>query len=135
MDTDNHPQGSEGEIILYRTDDGRAEINLRADGGTVWLTQSEIATLFDSTVANINIHIRNIYKDGEHERGGTIKESLIVIEDGRRYKVKVYSLPMILAIGYRGVREGFFRGDGVLFPDLRGARKECVTSVISRTDH
>lgn len=92
---------SQGEIILYRTDDGRAEIELHAASDNVWLTQSQIAELFDTTVPNINTHIRNIYKDGEQLQRGTIKDSLTHLPDGRRYKTKAYNLPMILAIGYR----------------------------------
>lgn len=92
---------NQGEIILYRTDDGRAEVQLRAHDGTVWLTQNEIAQLFGTTIPNINTHIKNIYNDGEQFKGRTIKESLIVLPDGRRYKAKLYNLPMILAIGYR----------------------------------
>ncbi len=91
----------QGEIILYHTDDGQAEIQLRAQDGTVWLTQNEIAQLFATTVPNINTHLKNIYKDGEQAKETTIKESLIVLPDARRYKTKLYNLPMILAIGYR----------------------------------
>ncbi len=56
---------SEGELILYRTQDGRAEIHLRAEGDTVWLTQAEIATLFATTKQNVSLHVRNILKEGE----------------------------------------------------------------------
>lgn len=89
------------EVILYRTDDGRSEIVLRAAGDTVWLTQNQIAELFDTTKQNISLHVANIYKDKEQDATTTVKEYLTVVPDGRRYKTKAYSLPMILAIGYR----------------------------------
>ena len=95
---------SAGELILYRSEDGRAEIQLRAEGDTVWLTQAEMADLFDTSVPNINTHIRNILKEEELDEGATIKDDLIVRDEGGRQvrrTVKFYSLPMILAVGYR----------------------------------
>ena len=95
---------SAGELILYRSDDGRAEIQLRAEGDTVWLSQAEMADLFQTSVPNINTHIKNILEDGELSAEATIKEDLIVRQEGARQvqrKVNLYSLPMILAVGYR----------------------------------
>lgn len=89
------------ELILYQTEDGRTAIYLRAEGGTVWLTQAEIAELFATTKQNVSLHARNILKDGELSQGSVVKESLTTAKDGKRYRVKWYSLPMILAIGYR----------------------------------
>ncbi len=89
----------EGEVILYHTDDGRSEIALRASGGNVWLTQNQLAELFDTTKQNISLHAANIYKDGEQAEAGTVKECLTVLPDGRRYKTKAYNLAMILAKG------------------------------------
>jgi hypothetical protein len=93
-----------GELILYATEDGKARFTLRADGGTVWLTQLELAELFQTTVPNINIHIKNLLAEGELAAEGTIKESLIVRKEGKRSvnrPVKLYNLDMILAVGYR----------------------------------
>lgn len=89
------------ELILYQAEDGRAAIHLRAEGGTVWLTQAEIAELFATTKQNVSLHARNILKDGELSQRSVVKESLTTAKDGKRYRVKWYSLPMILAIGYR----------------------------------
>lgn len=75
---------SAGELILYRSQDGKVEIQLRAEGDTVWLTQAQMASLFDTSVPNINIHIRNILKEGEVEEGATIKDDLMVREEGGR---------------------------------------------------
>ncbi|MCG6659907.1 virulence RhuM family protein [Halomonas campisalis] len=89
------------ELILYQTEDGRTAIHLHAEGGTVWLTQAEIAELFATTKQNVSLHARNILKDGELSQTSVVKESLTTAADGKRYKVKWYGLPMILAIGYR----------------------------------
>jgi len=95
---------SAGELILYRSEDGRAEIQLRAEGDTVWLTQAEMAELFDTTPQAITQHIRAIYEEGELSSEATCKDSLQVRQEGQRQvrrRLKAYSLPMILAVGYR----------------------------------
>lgn len=95
---------SAGELIFYRSDDGRAEVHLRAEGDTVWLTQAEMAELFDTTPQAMTQHIRAIYAEGELSVEATCKESLQVRKEGLRRvqrRLKTYSLPMILAVGYR----------------------------------
>jgi hypothetical protein len=99
--TDMEAVQGQGEIILYHTEDGQAEINLKAIAGSVWLTQLEIAELFAATKQNISLHIKNILKEGELLETSVVKESLTTAADGKRYKTKLFSLPMILAIGYR----------------------------------
>ncbi len=92
------------ELILYTTEDARAHIQLRAADGTVWLTQAEMAELFDATRQNISLHLKNIYRDKELESERTIKESLMVhAERSRevRRPVMLYNLDAILAVGYR----------------------------------
>ena len=69
---------SGGELILYTAEDGSAAIQLRAEGGTVWLTQAEIATLFDTTPQNITQHVRAIYSEGELTEDATCKADLQV---------------------------------------------------------
>jgi hypothetical protein len=95
---------SGGELILYTADDGSAAIQLRAEGGTVWLTQAEIATLFDTTPQNITQHTKAIYAEGELTEEATCKELLQVRQEGGRAvnrNLKHYNLDMILAVGYR----------------------------------
>ncbi|MDQ2068644.1 MULTISPECIES: virulence RhuM family protein [Natronospira] len=92
---------SRGELILYQSDDGLAEIQLRVEGETVWLTQAEMAELFATTKQNVSLHIRNTLKEGELSEAAVVKENLTTAADGKRYRVKWYSLPMILAVGYR----------------------------------
>ncbi len=91
----------DGELILYRTEDGRAAIHLRAVDGTVWLTQAEIAALFDTTIQNVSLHLKNIFRDKELATEAVLKESLITAADGKAYATQLYNLEAILAIGYR----------------------------------
>lgn len=88
-----------GEIILYTVED-EINIKLRAEGGTVWLTQLEIAELFQTSKQNISLHIKNILNENELD-GSVVKEDLTTASDGKKYSTKLYNLSMILAIGYR----------------------------------
>ena len=89
------------ELILYTTEDGRDQIKLRADQNTVWLTQLEMAELFDATKQNISLHLKNLFEDGELDADSVVKESLTTAGDGKRYKTLLYNLDAILAVGYR----------------------------------
>ena len=92
------------EIILYQTEDGQSRIQVRLEGGTVWLSQALMAELFLTTPQNITIHIGEIYKDGELSEAATCKEHLQVRQEGSRVvrrQIKLYNLDMILAVGYR----------------------------------
>jgi len=92
------------DLLLYTTEDGRSQIRLRADQQTVWLTQLEMAELFDATKQNISLHLKNLYEDRELDPAATVKESLTVQTEGARQvqrKVVLYNLDAILAVGYR----------------------------------
>ena len=94
----------QGELVLYASEDGSATFFLRAQDGTVWLTQMELAELFQTSIPNVNIHIKNVLEEGELQPEATIKEDLIVRLEGKRQvkrPVKLYNLSMILAVGYR----------------------------------
>ncbi len=91
-------------IILYQTDDGRTRIECRFENETIWLTQALIAELFQVTVPTVNEHLKGIYGDGELEPGPTIRKFRIVRFEGVREvsrEIEHYSLPAILAVGYR----------------------------------
>lgn len=92
---------SNGEIILYTTADGQSRIQLRAMDGTVWLSQAEMAMLFDTTKQNISLHIKNILEEGELYEVSVVKDYLTTANDGKNYVVALYHLDMILAVGYR----------------------------------
>ena len=92
------------DIIIYNTEDGKAKINLQYEDGTVWLSQLEIAELFQTTKQNVSKHVKAIYLDGELEERATVNYKLTVQQEGNRKisrKLAYYNLDMILAIGYR----------------------------------
>ena len=89
------------EVILYTTDDGQTKIDLKLEDGTVWLSQLQIADLFNATKQNISLHLKNIIEDGELAEDSVVKESLTTAADGKNYRTKLYNLDAILAIGYR----------------------------------
>lgn len=92
------------ELILYTSDDGQARIHLRVEADSVWLTQLEIAELFQTTKQNVSLHARNILEEGELSPEATVKESLTVQAEGTRQVQRAlisYNLELILAIGYR----------------------------------
>ncbi len=95
---------SNGELVLYTTEDGSARFYLRAEGGTVWMTQAEMAALFQTTPQNITQQLKAIYADGEADEAATCKSYLQVQSEGSRQvrrALKSYNLDMILAVGYR----------------------------------
>ena len=89
------------DLIIYQTADGKASVALLAKDGMVWMNQSQLAELFDTSVPNISMHISNILKEGELEQISVIKDYLTTATDGKEYKVTFYALDMILAIGFR----------------------------------
>lgn len=89
------------DIIIYNTDDGKASVSLYAKDGNVWMNQSQIAELFDTSIPNISMHIKNILKDKEVRQKSVVKDFLTTGPDGKNYNVTFYSLGMILAIGFR----------------------------------
>ena len=96
------PEPAGGQILIYR--DGSLSLQVRLDGQTVWLTQKQLAELYQTTVPNINQHLKAIYEEGELAADATIKQYLIVQTEGSRNvrrEVEHYSLDVILAVGYR----------------------------------
>lgn len=92
---------SQGELILYTTEDGAVRIQFRAIDGTVWLTQAQIAELFQTTKQNVSLHLKNVFDDGELTPEAVVKESLTTAADGKSYQTQIYRLEAILAVGYR----------------------------------
>jgi hypothetical protein len=94
----------DSQFLFFQSEDGHTRLQVRLDGETVWLTQADMAALFQTTPQNITLHIRSIYREGELEPGPTCKDYLQVRQEGTRQvhrKLKHYSLDMILAVGYR----------------------------------
>ncbi|MEI6177920.1 MAG: RhuM family protein [Verrucomicrobiota bacterium] len=89
------------DVILYTTEDGVTKIDLKLEDGTVWLSQLQIADLFNATKQNISLHLKNIFEDQELSEHLVVKESLTTAADGKDYRTKLYNLDAILAVGYR----------------------------------
>ncbi len=93
-----------GEVLVYRADDGGIKLEVRLENETVWLTQQMMAELFQTTVANISMHIRNIYKESELKPEATVQKFLTVRREGKRRVQRAldyYNLDMIISVGYR----------------------------------
>lgn len=78
------------EIIIYTTDDGQVEIEVRLEDENVWLTQNSMAELFDTTKQNISLHIKNIFDEKELNENSVVKENLTTAKDGKSYKTKLH---------------------------------------------
>jgi prophage maintenance system killer protein len=95
---------TDSEIKIYQTDDGQTKIDVKFDNETVWLTQKQMAQLFDKDSDTIGLHLKNIYQSGELEELSTTEESSVVQLEGNRQvkrKIKLYNLDSIISVGYR----------------------------------
>jgi len=90
-----------GQFLVYRAEDGRLKIDVRLENESVWLTQAHMAELFQTTVPNISMHLRNIFEEGELQRDSVVKEFLTTAADGKNYATKFYNLDAIISVGYR----------------------------------
>ena len=88
------------EIVLYQPND-QLSIEVKLENETVWLTQQQMAMLFNTTRNNITLHIGNIFKEGELDKDSVCKESLLTAADGKVYKTNFYNLDVIISVGYR----------------------------------
>lgn len=94
----------QNQIVIYQTNDGKSQLHVSLQDDTIWLTQKQLSELFQTTIPNINMHLKNIFEEGEQLEKATIKESLIVQLEGKRKvnrKQIVYNLEVIISIGYR----------------------------------
>ena len=93
-----------GEIIVYQTDDGRIKLDVRLERETLWMTQSDMAQLFQCSTDNISLHLKNIYEEGELSPAATAEEFSVVRAEGVRQvrrKLIYYNLDMVISVGYR----------------------------------
>ncbi len=88
------------EIVLYQPND-QLSIEVKLENETVWLTQQQMAQLFNTSRNNITLHISNIFKEHELEPDSVCKESLLTAADGKTYRTKIYNLDVIISVGYR----------------------------------
>ena len=80
------------EIIIYQTEDGLTKIDVQLDNDTVWLTQTQMTELFQTSKQNISLHAGNVFGEGELNPESVVKESLTTAADGKKYKTKLYNL-------------------------------------------
>ena len=90
-----------GEIIIYQLDEQSTLLEVRIEEETVWLSQMQMAELFQITRNNVTIHISNIFKERELEQISVCKDSLLTAQDGKNYRTKFYNLDVIISVGYR----------------------------------
>lgn len=91
-------------IIIFQDDNGLIKVNVRFTDEDVWLTQGQLAEIYDTTQGNISMHVSNIYKEGELDQNQTYKKFLLVRKEGDRNvqrNIDHYNLDMIIALGYR----------------------------------
>lgn len=89
------------EIILYTTDDGLTKINVQLEDETVWLTQDQIAMLFDKAKSTISEHIKHIFEEGELDEKSVVRKFRTTAADGKNYEVNYFNLDVIISVGYR----------------------------------
>ena len=89
------------QFLLYQASDGQTRLEVRLENETVWLSQSQMAELFQTSIPNVSMHIRNVFAEGELQRGAVVKEFLTTAADGKNYKTSFYNLDVIISVGYR----------------------------------
>ncbi len=89
------------EIIIYQADNKSTMLEVRIEEDTVWLTQAQMAELFQTTRNNITLHIGNVFNENELDQISVCKDSLLTARDGKRYRTKLYNLDVIISVGYR----------------------------------
>jgi hypothetical protein len=94
----NEPQS---QVLLYQASDGATRLEVRMEDETVWLSQNQMAELFQTSIPNVSMHIRNVFAEGELQPASVVKEFLIAAADGKNYQTKFYNLDVIISVGYR----------------------------------
>ncbi|WP_148043757.1 virulence RhuM family protein [Citrobacter werkmanii] len=101
MSNKHLPQSPTGEFIMFASDDGSVRVECRFESDTLWLSQATICELYGKAKATISGHIKNIFEDGELEENSVVRFYRTTASDGKNYQVQYFSLPLILAVGYR----------------------------------
>ena len=90
-----------GDIIIYQTDDGETQIDVKFEDETVWLTQAQLCELYQTSKANVSEHIKNIFTEGELDEDSVVRKFRTTAADGKSYMTAYYNLDMIISLGYR----------------------------------
>ena len=94
-------ENQKGEILFYQREDGSAQIDVRLEEDTVWLTQAQLVILYQSSKANVSEHIKHIFEEGELIENSVVRNFRTTASDGKNYITKHYNLDMIISVGYR----------------------------------
>ena len=92
---------SNNQIIIYQTEDGQTQVDVRLENETVWLTQAQMVEIYQSSKSNISEHLTNIFADKELEQDAVVRKLRTTAADGKNYQVLHYNLDVIIALGYR----------------------------------
>jgi prophage maintenance system killer protein len=93
-----------GEVVLYQSSDGEVRLDVRLEHESIWLTQKQMAELFDTSTDNVGLHVNNVYSEGELEESATTEESSVVRTEGARRvrrSIRHYNLDAVISVGYR----------------------------------
>ena len=90
-----------GNIVIYQTEDGNTQIDVRFEDETVWLTLDQLSSLFQRDKSTISRHIKNVFNEGELERDSVVAKIATTAADGKTYQVDYYNLDVIISVGYR----------------------------------
>ena len=90
-----------GEILIYQTDDGQTNIEVKIEDDTVWLTKQQLTKLYQCSKSNISEHIKHIFEEEELDKDAVVREFRTTADDGKTYNVTYYNLDMIISLGYR----------------------------------
>lgn len=94
-------KNTSSELLFYSSEDGKSKIEVRLENETVWLSQTQMVELFQTTKQNVSLHIKNVFAEGELDENSVVKDYLTTAADGKKYKIKYYNLDVIISVGYR----------------------------------
>lgn len=92
---------NKGEVVIYQSEDGRTQIEVKLESETIWLTQDQLVDLYQSSKSNVSEHIKHIFDEGEFNRDSVVRNFRTTATDGKVYHVNYYNLDMIISLGYR----------------------------------
>jgi hypothetical protein len=95
------PEEPKSQLVLYQTEDGATRLQVRMDQETAWLTQNQMAELFQTTKQNVSLHIKNVFSERELREESVVKDFLTTASDGKNYQTRYYNLDVIISVGYR----------------------------------
>ncbi len=92
---------SSGAIVIYQSEDGLTQIDVKLEDETIWLTQEQLVNLYQTSKSNVSEHIKNIFEEGELDKNSVVRNFRTTASDGKKYNINHYNLDMIISLGYR----------------------------------